>query len=536
VTDDRLSAPRARWLAAVALMLASLSPCLTAQDTTQVRVTDRGIVVDFQDADIRLVITSLAEAGRLNISYSDLPARRVTLRMQRPIPRDSILSVLRTLVSSNGLRLREENGLLRVEAQEPPARVATDPVPGAPAPQGEARLFVYRLRHAQAARLAGTLQAIFGSGRVGAGAAQRRPGLSQQLRDQRIAPYTPDTTRTAPPAAAPPASGATGAAGSLPGQLQGEMQIVPDEATNSLLVRAQPGDWAIVQQAIAAMDLRPLQVLIEVLIAEVRHTNELDFGVSATVSKTPPGQAAPTQSAVLKGLSANDFVMRLTQGGEISVDVAIAALSTRGNVRILSRPLVMAQNNQEAKILVGSQRPFVQVFRSLPTDAAVRDQVVQYRDVGTSLSILPTVNPDGYINLDVMQEVSNATSELQFGAPVISTREASTRLFVKNGQTAVLGGLFDRQQDKTRSGIPLLSSIPLLGALFGTTTTITTTSELFLFLTPHLVQTDEDMDRIRDELERKSEFLKNTRPGEGLIQLTPRDSTALPVPPKKPEQ
>ena len=108
---------------------------------------------------------------------------------------------------------------------------------------------------------------------------------------------------------------------------------------------------------------------------------------------------------------------------------------------MLSRPLVLAENNLEARILVGSQRPFVQVFRSLPTDAAVRDQVVQYRDVGTSLSLLPTINPDGYVNLQVKQEVSAATAEQQFGAPVISTREASTHLFVKDGETVVMAGI-----------------------------------------------------------------------------------------------
>jgi general secretion pathway protein D len=165
--------------------------------------------------------------------------------------------------------------------------------------------------------------------------------------------------------------------------------------------------------------------------------------------------------------------------------------------------VIFAQNNQEAKILVGSQRPFVQVFRSLPTDAGVRDQIVQYRDVGTSLTILPTINPDGYVNLQLSQEVSSATAETQFGAPVISTREASTHLFVRDGQTAVIGGLVDRQQERTRSGIPILSEIPWIGALFGGTRRLDTTSELFLFLTPHIVQDDTDVDRIRRQIEER---------------------------------
>jgi general secretion pathway protein D len=179
-------------------------------------------------------------------------------------------------------------------------------------------------------------------------------------------------------------------------------------------------------------------------------------------------------------------------------------------VRILSRPVLLAQNNQEARILVGSQRPFVQVFRSLPTDNGTRDQIVQYRDVGTSLTIVPTVNPDGYVNLQLTQEVSNATNETQFGAPVISTREAQTYLFVRDGQTTVIGGLIDRQSEKTRSGIPLLVSIPVLGALFGTTANSTVHSELFLFLTPHVVRSDEELEKLRDSIKQNLELL----PGE----------------------
>ena len=210
------------------------------------------------------------------------------------------------------------------------------------------------------------------------------------------------------------------------------------------------------------------------------------------------------------------------------------ALATRGTVRVLSRPLIQAENNKEAKILVGEQRPFVQVFRSLPTSDAVRDQIVQYRDVGTSLSILPTINPDGYVNLQVKQEVSNATSEAGpiAGSPVISTRELSTFLFVRDGQTAVLGGLISREKGRARSGIPFLSAIPFLGALFGSTKNVDNNTELFLFLTPHIVMTDEDVDRVKKELEKNSEMLKD---GEVTRTLIPPPSTApLPSPVVKP--
>jgi general secretion pathway protein D len=250
-------------------------------------------------------------------------------------------------------------------------------------------------------------------------------------------------------------------------------------------------------------------VLIEVLIAEVRRTDDFRLGVSATASGTVAGARVTGE---LTGGDVGDVTLDLTKTGAFNLDVAIRALSSRGEVRVLSRPVLLAQNNQEAHILIGAERPFIQVFRSLPTDAAVRDQVVQYRDVGTSVTILPTINADGYVNLQVVQEVSTATAETQFGAPVISTRETSTHLFVRDGQTAVLGGLIDRQEDRRRSGLPLLKDIPLLGALFGTTERITTAAELFVFITPHLVATDEDLDRVRSELGEQTRYLRDLLP------------------------
>ena len=124
---------------------------------------------------------------------------------------------------------------------------------------------------------------------------------------------------------------------------------------------------------------------------------------------------------------------------------------------------MLAANNEVAEILVGSQRPFVQVQRTLPTDDAARDQIVQYKDVGTNLSVRPTISEDGYVMLEVTQEVNAATNEVAFDAPVISTRTVRTQLLVRDSQTVVLGGLADRQRESTQGGVPVLSSIPLLG-------------------------------------------------------------------------
>ena len=259
----------------------------------------------------------------------------------------------------------------------------------------------------------------------------------------------------------------------------------------------------------------------------MRHTKTFQLGISGRVGddSTKVGNAA---SATLQGASTGDFAMHVMRVGRINIDVALSALSSTGDVRILSRPVLLAQNNQEARILVGSERPFVQVFRSLPTDAAVRDQVVQYRDVGTQLTMTPTINEDGYVSLQVAQQVSTATAEVQFGAPVISTREATTHLFVRDGQTVVIGGLVDRQQDRTRSGVPLLRDLPLIGGLFGSTDRSDIRSELFLFLTPHIIATDEDADRVREGVNQGTDLLRQTLPVKSLIDSTRQQRDSAP--------
>ncbi len=190
----------------------------------------------------------------------------------------------------------------------------------------------------------------------------------------------------------------------------------------------------------------------------------------------------------MTGLGLGDFVLRIMNLGGVDLDATLTAAAARGEVAILSRPVVLATNNETAEILVGSQRPFIQVQRTLPTDDAVRDQIVQYKDVGTRLIVKPTISADGYVTLEVTQEVNSATAETQFDAPIISTRTVSTRLLIKDGQTIVLGGLTDRQRDRNQGGVPVLSSIPLLGGLFGRSSRRATETELFLFLTPRVIR------------------------------------------------
>jgi type II secretory pathway component GspD/PulD (secretin) len=129
-------------------------------------------------------------------------------------------------------------------------------------------------------------------------------------------------------------------------------------------------------------------------------------------------------------------------------------------------------------------------------------------------------------NLVVTQTDNSATNQVQFDAPIINKREATTQIFIRDGQTTVVGGLAGKSHSNTVSGIPIISRIPLIGPLlFGRTTISEETSELYLFLTPHIISSDEDVDKLRDAVKEGSDLLQkvNTEP-----HIVPKTDTLPP--------
>jgi general secretion pathway protein D len=470
----------------------------TSDDAQAVVARADSVTVRLVDVDVRAAVQALARYIDRPVIFGAVTAGRVTLETPVPVPRERLPQLLRGLLESQGLEMVEDTtaGLFRVRAKEQPRPVASDPFtpPQASRPQAGVELFVVRLRHARAADVAATVNALYGRGALGERGPPAAGSLSDQLRNNLLPPQ-----QSGGQIAASPRSASTNAV------LSGEITLVPDPGSNSLLIRTSREDFERVQAAITALDVRPLQALIEVVIVEARRDRGFSFGVDARAPETGlPGAGDGSIRGSTIGGGLGDFVLEVMNVGAFDIDATLRAAASRGEVKIVSRPVIIAANNEDAEILVGSQRPFVQVQRSLPTDAPSRDQVVQYKDVGTRLSVRPTISADGYIALSVMQEVNSATSETAFDAPVISTRTVETDLVVKDRQTVVLGGLTDRQRDRSQGGVPVLSSIPLLGGLFGRASRRTTETELFLFMTPRIIRTDDDVDAITDPLRERA--------------------------------
>jgi general secretion pathway protein D len=471
------------------LLIAALSVAKNAPGQDSL-VTTRGDSVSIRivDVDLRQAVQMLSQYLDRPVVFGALTSQNVTIQTPRPIARSQVLGLLRTVLENQNHELVEDSasGVFRVRMRErtpPPSTVIPRQAPGVP------ELFVIHLSHARASDVAATVNALYGKSSALGDHDTPPQTLSNQLR-QNISPPTVPANQ---PAAQP---GAPAAA--RPATLQGDIVIVPDQGTNSLLIRASRPDYELIQAVVQQVDVRPLQVLIEVTIAELRRDRDWVFGVSTELTKTTVGHNGTTISGSIQGAEPGDFVLRVMNIGGTNLNALLSASAARGDAKILSRPVVLAANNEEAQISVGSQRPFIQVSRSLPTDTPTRDQVVQYKDVGTSLTVRPTISSNGFVTLELTQEVNAATTETAFDAPVISTRSLRTQLLVRDSQTVVLGGLSDTQRETTRSGVPFLSDIPILGALFGRQERRTTSTELFLFLTPRILRTDEDVDRQTD--------------------------------------
>lgn len=464
------------------LLPAYPSVCLVAQDTTSVRSTHDSVQVRFVDTDLRAVIQALGRHLPKPVIVGPIPDTRVSMETPGPVPSATLIALLANLVQSQGLEFTEDSVAYRV-AQKAPL-----PIPqGGTGPRADSavQLFVVRLKHARAQDVAATVNQLFGGSGEFTGSGLSTNTLSDELRRNRVP--------TQGTGGQPQLGQATGA------NLAGAVTIVPDELTNSLLIRASARDFDLLKQAIDQLDIRPLQVLIEVLIVEAQHNRNFSLGTSLFVPPQSVDRGDGTAGGSYSGSSLGDFALQLLNIGHAQVDATITAAATRGDVEIISRPILLASNNTEAHILIGTQEPFVQVSRSLPTDTPTRDQVVQYEPVGTKLTVRPTINEDGYVSLAIEQEVSSAAGASTVAgvdAPVISTREAFTQVLVRDGQTIVLGGLRDLEHDKNQGGIPILSSIPILGGLFGSASRTNNQSEFYLFLTPRILRTDADADSV----------------------------------------
>ena len=337
------------------------------------------------------------------------------------------------------------------------------------------------------------------------------------------------------PGGPPPPPGPAGTSqGPLPVFRQ-EVRIVADEVTNSLVILATKRDYQLILDVVRKVDVVPRQVVLEVMIAEVALTKDLQFGIAyafsggALTAAVPTGDpnasiftnrgVPPNQGAnFLSGLLGT--AVRTPGNGAFAVisdrnnfNIFINALNNITRVKMLSAPHIIAADNREAHILVGQSIP---ILTSTQTSVLANSNVVnsvQYRDVGKILTVLPQVNSKGLVNLQVRQEVSAVQSQA-FGAtnsPSFSTREAETTLVVQDGATVIIGGIIDDAISSQRQGVPYLMDVPVLGQLFRSDNDTTDRTELLITITPSVIHNREEATTVTDDFTSRIDGLAELR-------------------------
>jgi general secretion pathway protein D len=382
-----------------------------------------------------------------------------------------------------------------------------------PTESADQRLYVYYVQNGRAKDLASVL-----SKALTKESGERSPtGENLMPSSQRTEiTYTPSNSQAIPggidksgPSAR--STGQTQSPGELPegdGSINfikdSSFKITADEINNALLIFATPHEYFIVEDALKKLDILPLQVLIEAAIAEVTLTKELQYGVQYFIKQGNNSVTFSNGTSSAIAAAFPGFAYMFSAGANIRAILNL--LQSVTDVRVISSPHLLVLNNQAASLQVGDQVPIAtQQATSVLTPGAPLVNTIEFRDTGVILKVTPRVNKSGLVLMDISQEVSDVSTTTTSGldSPTISQRKFSSSVAVRSGETIALGGLIKDSITGTRNGLPFLSSIPIIGPIFGSTDDQSARTELIVLITPRVVRDLQNARDVTDEFRRK---------------------------------
>lgn len=367
----------------------------------------------------------------------------------------------------------------------------------------------------------------------------------------------PPGARTPPPPAAVPAptapTGGSDTAGFF--EYPEGVRILPDQRTNSLLVMATRRDMERLEALVRSIDTAVAQVLVEVVIAEVKLDGSLQMGVDLFKRLMKEGQvlsgggtrnltddqapinledvALPAASAFGGGLT---YFLTLKN---TKLDAVIRLLASSSRFKVLSTPVIQTLHNKEASIIVGESRPVpTSTISDSGGDGIATRANIEFKDIAIELRVTPRINPDGYVTMEIEQKINDFAGNVNVAGvsvPIITKREARAEVAVRDQSTIVLGGLIREDKNLTESRVPFVGDIPVLGHLFKNKSTTKNRTELIVFLRPVVLRNNQEA---VTEAERRREMLQAGRElqlrkaFEGNVFA--EDEPPLPPPPKKP--
>jgi general secretion pathway protein D len=398
-------------------------------------------------------------------------------------------------------------------------------------PRAQADIRVIYLSHAKAEELAQTLNNLLQASNARNQTSRRTTNTSSR-----------NNRKTETSARANAAGSATS------GNFTGDVRIAHDVATNSLVVTAGRDDFRRLRHVIDMLDIPRKQVFVETVIMEISDTIRDDEGVSwhggipgdtSSVLGAPSVIAARGSQSVNLGASLLDgsLLSGLALGifgsainlpipgveGGLSIPafgLVIRALQEDTSTNVLSAPSLLTLDNKEASIEIGETVPFptggvlgglggaAGGLGGFPSVSFTRE------DVGIILRITPQVNDNGYVTMEIYQEISevkegSTADTLASGGPTTTKRSAETTVSVKSNQTIVIGGLMQEVESVNESKVPILGDIPLIGFLFRNKAKTKRKTNLLIFLTPHIIERPEDLQEVyRIKMLQRQEFMR----------------------------
>ena len=286
------------------------------------------------------------------------------------------------------------------------------------------------------------------------------------------------------------------------------VRVAADQNSNSLFIRASAEQYKTIERAIHQMDRPPVQVDIEATIAEVTLNKELQYGVQVFLQNHQVslglGGASGVAAAAANGLN-------LLVGSAGNPKVLLSALQNYTSVKVLSSPSLVVLDRQPAVLQVGDQVPVLtQSAQSVLTSSAPIVSSVEYKDTGIILNVLPRINSNGTVTLDVEQEISSiASTGTQTLTPTISQRRIRSTVAVSNGQTVMLAGLISEQQNSTVNGLPGISQIKFLRDILSSHDTTGQRTELIVFIRPQIISTAADAQQVTNEFRNRLSSMKS---------------------------
>jgi general secretion pathway protein D len=279
------------------------------------------------------------------------------------------------------------------------------------------------------------------------------------------------------------------------------MKMVVDERANSIIFFAAGDAYQQLLPLIKRLDVLPKQVLLEVMIAEVKLTDGFKAGVQFDL--TNKGVANVTGGFDLANGSSGLSYILSGMEGSISANL----LQTNNNVNVLSKPTLLVRDGVNATINVGDDIPTVGEIVSDPVNGS-RSSVV-YRNTGVELAVTPTINGRGVVTMQISQSISNSSpgNDAVAGSPIFSQRSIKTEVIAESGQTIVLGGLITDNNSANDTSVPFFSSLPLIGNLFNSTNESKDKTELIVLVTPKIIESSDEWDEIKSKLSNNFDFL-----------------------------